>query len=52
MDDFIEFAKEHKDMTFLVTRIGCGMAGFDDEDMAPLFEKSHEIDNIILPVGW
>ena len=52
VDDFIEFAKEHKDMTFLVTRIGCGMAGFDDEDMAPLFEYSHEINNIILPEGW
>ena len=31
VDEFIAFAKEHKDMTFLVTRIGCGMAGFDDE---------------------
>lgn len=34
---FIAYAKEHPEMTFQVTRIGCGLAGFNDGDMAPLF---------------
>ena len=52
VDEFIQFAREHKDLTFLVTRIGCGIAGFTDEEIAPLFESTHDDDNIILPEGW
>lgn len=52
VDEFIQFAKEHPHMTFLVTRIGCGIAGFDDEDIAPLFEDAHNVENIVLPEGW
>ena len=37
VDDFILFTKEHKELIFLVTRIGCGIAGFKDEEIAPLF---------------
>ena len=49
VDEFIEFAKSHPELTFLVTRIGCGIAGFRDEEIAPLFKECIEIDNIILP---
>ena len=52
VDDFIEFAKMNKQLTFLVTRIGCGIAGFRDEEIAPLFEAAHEVENIVLPEGW
>ena len=52
VDEFIEFAKQHQEMTFLVTRIGCGIAGFTDEEIAPLFEAAHNIKNIVLPPGW
>ena len=52
VDEFIEFAKEHPTLTFLVTRIGCGIAGFTDEEISPLFEKAHDIENIVLPPGW
>jgi hypothetical protein len=52
VDEFISFAEEHKDWTFLVTRIGCGIAGFTDEEISPLFAKAHSIDNIVLPEGW
>lgn len=48
-DDFIEFAKVHSEMNFLVTRIGCGIAGFRDEDIAPLFENAINLTNISLP---
>jgi len=52
VDEFIEFAKGHPELTFLVTRIGCGIAGFMDHEISPLFEKAHKIDNIVLPEGW
>lgn len=49
VDEFILFAKEYKRLTFLVTRIGCGIAGFCDDDIAPLFKEAVDITNIILP---
>ncbi len=52
VDEFIAFAKDHPDLTFLVTRIGCGIAGFTDEEIAPLFVKAHEVKNIVLPPNW
>ncbi len=52
VNEFIQFAKDHPELTFLVTRIGCGIAGFTDAEMAPLFEKAHSMENVILPEGW
>lgn len=49
VEEFIRFAREHGKMTFLVTRIGCGIAGFRDEEIAPLFADALEVENIILP---
>lgn len=49
VDEFIEFAKVHTDLKFLVTRIGCGIAGFKDEEIAPLFKKAMSVYNIFLP---
>lgn len=49
VDDFIDYANQHPELTFLVTRIGCGIAGFTDEQIAPLFVKALETENIVLP---
>jgi len=51
VDDFIEFARHHPEKRFLVTEIGCGIAGFTPDQIAPLFlsVRSHDIDNIYLP---
>lgn len=49
VDEFIEFARQHRELVFYVTRIGCGIAGFRDEDIAPLFAQAVELDNVILP---
>ena len=49
VDQFIEFAKTRKDLKFFVTRIGCGIAGFLDKDIAPLFKSALDVGNIILP---
>jgi hypothetical protein len=46
------FARQHPELTFLVTRIGCGIAGFTDEDIAPLFKEALGADNIILPATF
>jgi hypothetical protein len=47
---FIEFAAEHPEMTFKVTRVGCGLAGYSDKQMAPLFTKVPK--NCQLPEEW
>ncbi len=49
VDEFVEFANQHQNMKFLVTRIGCGIAGFNDEEIAPLFRKAVPVSNIYLP---
>jgi hypothetical protein len=52
VDDFILYAKQHPELIFLVTRIGCGIAGFTDEEISPLFFEAHDVGNIILPDNW
>ena len=49
VDEFIEFAQQHPEYNFLVTKIGCGIAGFTDEEIAPLFAHALDVENIILP---
>ena len=49
VNEFIDFAAQHPEMKFLVTLIGCGIAGFTPEEIAPLFKEAIEIENIILP---
>lgn len=52
VEEFIEFARQHQELTFLVTRIGCGIAGFSDDEIAPLFADAHLLPNIVLPPKW
>ena len=52
VNEFICFARLHQELTFYVTRIGCGIAGFKDCDIAPLFDKAYEVNNIILPQSF
>ena len=49
VDEFIEFAKNNPDLDFLVTRIGCGIAGFREEEIAPLFKSATPLENVFLP---
>jgi hypothetical protein len=48
VDDFIEFAKT-SNSTFLVTEIGCGLAGYKAKDIAPFFHKAKDLKNVSLP---
>ena len=52
VNDFLDFTKHHPEMQFLVTPIGCGIAGFEAEDIAPLFESAKEMKNISLPESF
>ena len=52
VDDFIAYARNHPELTFLVTRIGCGIAGFKDEEVAPLFIGSLDLPNVHLPKSF
>lgn len=49
---FIEYAKAHPMNRFLLTRVGCGIAGFKDSDMAQLFEDALDVPNITYPRQW
>ena len=49
VDEFIAFAKQHPEKKFLVTKIGCGIAGFTVEEIAPLFAGALDVENVILP---
>ena len=49
VDEFIDFALRHPELRFLVTRIGCGIAGFAPAEIAPLFADAIDLDNVILP---
>lgn len=52
VDDFILYAGQHPELLFFVTRIGCGIAGFTDEQIAPLFKAAVAMENVALPEGW
>ena len=52
VDQFIEFALSRPDLFFYVTRIGCGIAGFTDEEIAPLFRSALSVDTIALPKSF
>ena len=47
--EFIEVAKTNENMVFLVTEIGCGIAGYTVDEIAPMFEECTELDNVYLP---
>jgi len=50
VEKFKKYAKAHPDLTFFVTRIGCGLAGYKDKDIGPMFVGSPS--NCELPEGW
>lgn len=52
VDQFIDYAKANPGKRFLVTPIGCGIAGFTPDDIAPLFFRAREVSNICLPLSF
>lgn len=49
IERFASFAAEHPELRFLVTRIGCGVAGYSIRQVAPLFKRCIPLENVALP---
>ena len=49
---FIDFAKEHPELFFFVTRVGCGIAGYHDDEMALFFKDALNLNNVSLPKSF
>jgi hypothetical protein len=47
---FLAFADEHRELRFYMTKVGCGLAGYRSEDIAPMFRLVPQ--NVVLPVDW
>lgn len=50
VDGFVEYAIAHPELRFEVVKIGCGLAGYNEAEIAPLFAFAPE--NVELPFGW
>lgn len=50
--EFIEYVKQHPQKQFFVTRVGCGLAGFSDGQIAPMFTTLKSCDNVSFALAW
>jgi len=51
VEEFFSFASK-SNFNFMVTKVGCGLAGYTPADMAPLFKQAETLNNIYLPVAF
>ena len=49
VEHFIACVKQHPELTFLVTAVGCGIAGYTPQEVAPLFKDALALENVYLP---
>ena len=47
---FLAYADQNPDLVFEVTKVGCGLAGYTEEHIAPMFLNAPT--NCNLPEGW
>ena len=52
VNGFTACAREHPELTFLVTPVGCGIAGWKESEIAPLFREASGLPNVTLPEGF
>lgn len=50
VERFVEYARAHPELCFYITAVGCGLAGFNPRDVAPMFHGVPE--NCLLPPRW
>ena len=50
VEQFLLYAREHSTLTFNVTRVGCGLAGYTDTEIAPMFANAPA--NCLLSDEW
>ena len=49
---FTSFAKDHPELKFFVTPVGCGIAGYTPEEIAPMFKDAIQLENVYLPLSF
>lgn len=47
---FVHFAAAHPECDFYLTKVGCGIAGYGEDEVAPMFADASP--NVIKPAGW
>lgn len=52
VEDFIDYAAAHPALTFLMTSVGCGNGGYSARDIAPMFARARNVNNIHLPAEF
>lgn len=52
VEEFVAYANMHPELDFFITRVGCGLAGYKDEEIAPLFAGLTGDDNISVTPVW
>ena len=52
VEHFTKCAKEHPELNFLVTLVGCGIAGYTPDEIAPLFIQAAHLENVYLPISF
>lgn len=52
VDEFTSYAEAHPELKFLVTPVGCGIAGWKESQIAPLFKAASQLDNVTLPEAF
>lgn len=49
---FTQYAREHPELKFLVTPVGCSIAGYTPEEIAPMFKDAAYLENVYLPISF
>ena len=49
---FTHYAKDHPELKFMVTPIGCGIAGYTPEEIAPMLSEAASLPNVYLPISF
>lgn len=52
IERFFDCVEKNPHLTFFLTNVGCGLAGYQDSEIAPLFEKGKALNNLIFPRQW
>lgn len=52
VERFLSYAQRNPELTFLVTKIGCGLAGYSTEAIKPMFKNRHVPGNVVLPIEF
>lgn len=52
VDNFLTFASDHPDLRFFLSKVGCGIAGFDEEVVKTIFQELNVPENVDMPPDW